>query len=95
MGLVTGSSVAAAALDEASDAIGAVASEYRTIDLRTRFAFTPCVSAVRATDTPGRLHSAASARLAVTLYERRPFFLCLVTKPATTSALFSDMVSTC
>src|SRR5665213_363183 len=94
IGVVTGSNVAAVPMDDASPAVAALASEYCSIHRRSRFALTPCVSAVRATDTPGRLHSSANARLAGTLYERRPFSPCLMTRPATTSALFSDMVST-
>ena len=92
--VVTGRSAAAGIFASPSPVDEPVKSEYCTIHLRNRFALTLWVSAVRATDTPGRLHNWANARLASTLYEQRPVLPRLVTRPATTSAIFSDIVST-
>jgi hypothetical protein len=92
--LVTGSSAAAGVLGTASCVPLGLTSAYCITHRRSRLALTPCRSAIRATETPGRLHSSAKARLAATLYVRRPFDPCFVTSPATTSTLFSDMVST-
>jgi hypothetical protein len=93
IGVLTGTSTADVARG-AGSSNDPFAPEYRTIHRRRRFALIPCVSAVRATDTPGCLQSSANARLPETLYVRRPFTPCRTTKPSTTSTLFSDMVST-
>src|SRR6202034_924825 len=89
----TGSS-AAALLSRALSPATVCVVEYCTIQRRSRFALIPWASAIPDTETPGRSHSCTKARLAATLYVRRPLVAGLRIRPSTSSALFSGMVST-
>jgi len=92
IGVVTGSN--AAALGAAPRVPTGLTWQYSLTHRRSRLALILCCNANAATETPGPRHSSANARLAATLYVRRPFDPSLVTNPVTTSVLLSDMVST-
>jgi hypothetical protein len=67
---------------------------YRVIHRRSRFALIQWAKAVPATDTPGRRHICTKACFAALLYVRLPLTGPRTTRPSTTSALLSVMVST-